>query len=64
MNHIKKTEIVFPEISDRKIHVQRKITVEAGKESRTTTEWQDFCELVTISCIVIGFLILLAILTS
>ncbi len=54
MNHIKKAEIVFPEISDRKIHVKRKVTVETGKQSPPKTEWQLFCETFTF----IGFVVI------
>ena len=32
---VKKAEIVYPEVSDRKLHVQRKITVETAKDNRT-----------------------------
>ena len=44
MNHIKKAEIVFPEISDRKIHVKRRVTGETGKQTPPQTDWEIFCE--------------------
>ena len=62
MNHIKKAEIVFPEISDRKIHVKRRVTVETGKQTPPQTEWQSICEYVTVvTFATLGFFFLLAI---
>jgi hypothetical protein len=64
VNHVKKAEIVFPEVSDRKIHVNRKITVEAGKEAqpKPQSQWEVFCEGFTVAAIVtIGFIIFLVI---
>lgn len=58
MNHIKKAEIVFPEISDRKIHVKRRVTVETGKQTPPQTDWQTFCEGFTVT---VGIFILLMI---
>lgn len=65
MNHIKKAEIVFPEVSDRKLHVQRKITVEAGKQTKVQTDWEIFCEGFTIVTLAtIGLLMFFAILAA
>ncbi|MCM2372079.1 hypothetical protein [Aporhodopirellula aestuarii] len=64
MNHIKKAEIVFPEVSDRKMHVQRKISVETGKKVERS-KFEDVCEALGFSIIFTAcFLIILAIITG
>ena len=64
MNHIKKAEIVFPEISDRKMHVQRKISVETGKKIERS-KFEEFCEALGFSIVFTAcFLIILAILAG
>lgn len=51
----KKAEIVYPEVSDRKLHVQRKITLETSKDNRT--QFSLFCE-------DLGFAVIATVLTT
>lgn len=60
MNHIRKAEIVFPEISDRKIHVKRRVTVETGKQIPPLTDLEIFGESVLVVGIVTIVLFFLA----
>lgn len=64
MNEIKKAEIVFPEVSDRKMHVQRKISVETGKKIERT-KFEEACEALGFSIVfTVCFLIAMAILAG
>jgi len=64
VNHINKAEIVFHEVSDRKIHVQRNISVETGKKVERS-KFEEFCEALGFSIVFTAcFLIILAIITG
>lgn len=39
---IKEAKISVPELTDRKLHVQRRIRIEADKTSHAKSEWESF----------------------